>query len=126
MPPTTTAPIPGGELAVSTWDLLAGAVAPAETVLVYDISGRHEAASCINLLTDRGSTVELVTPDRMALAETGGQTFPIYLRRFHRQGVAITPDSRVAAIATRRQPLCRQRSRTIYGGDPASAPSTRS
>ena len=68
-------------------------------MLVYDIAGRHEAASAINLMCDRGSKVALVTPDRQALAEVGGQNFPIYLRRFHRQGVTITPDSRVAAIA---------------------------
>lgn len=107
--------IPGGELAVSAWDILSGAVAPGEDVLVYDIAGRHEAASAINLLCDRGSRVALVTPDRQALAEVGGQNFPIYLRRFHRQGVAINPDSRVAAI-TRTGNRLVATIRNIYGG----------
>jgi hypothetical protein len=90
--------IPGGELAVSAWDILSGNAAPGEQVLVYDISGRHEGASAVNLLCDRGSAVAFVTPDRQAFSEIGGQNFPIYLRRFHRQGVTIIADSRVAAI----------------------------
>ena len=88
----------GAELAVSTWDVLANTVSPGATVLVYDVAGRHEAASCINHLCDHGSVVELVTPDRMALAEVGGQNFPIYLKRLHRQGVRINADSRLVSI----------------------------
>ncbi len=107
--------IAGGELAVSAWDILSGAVAPGEDVLVYDIAGRHEAASAINLMCDRGRKVALVTPDRQALAEIGGQNFPIYLRRFHRQGVAITPDSRVAAIRRAGNRLVAT-VKNIYGG----------
>jgi len=107
--------VAGGELAVSAWDILSGAVAPGEEVLVFDIAGRHEAASAINLMCDRGSKVALVTPDRQALAEIGGQNFPIYLRRFHRQGVAITPDSRVSSIRRAGNRLIATVS-NVYGG----------
>lgn len=90
--------VKGHEHAVSVWDLLAGTVPTGESVLVYDDAGRHEAASCINFLCDRKCEVELVTPERMAATEMGGMNFPIYLRRFYRQGVKITPDSRVSEL----------------------------
>jgi len=86
----------GHDHAVSAWDILSGAVPAGESVLVYDLAGRHDAASAINLMSDQGrSAIELVTPDRTALADIGGQNFPIYLRRFYRQGVAMTVDTRV-------------------------------
>ena len=88
----------GAEHVVSVWDILSGEVAPGQNVLVFDDAGRHAAASCVNFLCDRGCEVELITPDRMASAETGGMNFPIYLRRFYRQGARITPDSRVSAV----------------------------
>ncbi|MBN36349.1 MAG: N-methylproline demethylase [Rhodospirillaceae bacterium] len=86
----------GHEHAVSAWDILSGAVPAGESVLVCDLAGRHDAASAVNLMSDQGrSTLEIVTPDRTVLAETGGQNFPIYLRRFYRQGVALTVDTRI-------------------------------
>ena len=88
----------GAEHVVSIWDILSGQSAPGERVLVYDDAGRHEAASCVNYLSDQGSQVELVTPDRMAMADIGGMNWPIYLRRFHHQGVTVTPDSRVTKV----------------------------
>jgi 2,4-dienoyl-CoA reductase-like NADH-dependent reductase (Old Yellow Enzyme family) len=106
---------PGIEHAVSTWDVLSGAVQPGEHVLVYDLAGRHDGASAINLICDGGGQVELVTPDRMSLADTGGQNFPIYLRRFYRQGVKLTPDSRLSAITAQGNRLTAAIANT-YGG----------
>ena len=90
--------VDGAEHVVSVWDILSGQSSAGESVLVYDDAGRHEAASCVNYLSDRGSQVELVTPDRMAMAETGGMNWPIYLRRFHQQDVTVTPDSRLTKV----------------------------
>lgn len=106
---------PGIEHAVSSWDILSGAVPAGEHVLVYDLAGRHDGASAINLICDGGGQVELVTPDRMTLTDTGGQNFPIYLRRFYRQGVKLTPDSRLTAITPRGNRLTAAIANT-YGG----------
>ena len=82
----------------SVWDVLSGQVKPSGQVLMYDDAGRHEAASAVNFLVDKGCEVELVTPDRLAAAETGGMNFPIYLRRFYSQGVRITPDTQLEHV----------------------------
>ena len=47
--------IAGVELAVTTWDVLAGTVAPGENVLVYDDSGRYPAVSAVEVLAGRGA-----------------------------------------------------------------------
>ncbi len=109
---------PGIEHAVSSWDILSGAVPAGEHVLVYDLAGRHDGASAINLICDGGGQVELVTPDRMTLADTGGQNFPIYLRRFYRQGVRLTSDSRLTAITPQGNRLTVAIANT-YGGAPS-------
>lgn len=90
--------VEGAEHVVSVWDILSGQREPGGSVLVYDDAGRHEAASSVNFLTDHGAEVELVTPDRMATADTGGMNWPIYLRRFYRAGISITPDSRLTRV----------------------------
>ncbi len=110
--------VDGADHVVSVWDVLAGAVPTGQRVLVFDDSGRHEAASCVNFLSDRGCEVELVTPDRMALAEIGATNFPVYLRRFHRQRVRITADSRVVSVRRVGNELAATIEST-YGGESA-------
>ncbi|MEK9724317.1 MAG: FAD-dependent oxidoreductase, partial [Rhodospirillaceae bacterium] len=84
--------------AVSTWDILAGAVPLGDSVLVYDDNGQHPGPSCADFLADRGATVELVTPDRMAAAEMGGLNWTVYLEHFYAKGVRLTPDTRLVRV----------------------------
>jgi NADPH-dependent 2,4-dienoyl-CoA reductase/sulfur reductase-like enzyme len=84
--------------AVSTWDILAGAVAPAENVLVFDDNGQHQAPSVAEFLARRGSLVELATPDRMAAEGLGASNFAIHLRELHKQKVVMTPNVRLVEV----------------------------
>jgi len=61
----------GRDYCVSSWDILSGDVQAAEQVLVYDGTGRHEAASCAQYLANKGATVTLATIDDSAVAELG-------------------------------------------------------
>ena len=90
--------VPGGGLAVSTWDILTGAEAPGAEVLVFDDNGQHPGPSCVDFLADAGAAVELVTPDRMAAQDMGGLTWTVYLEHFYAKGVTMTPDTRLAGI----------------------------
>ena len=72
--------VQGGELAVSTWDILQGKVQPAENVLLYDEQSQHQGPSCAEFMAKRGSLVEIVTYDRMIGEELGSTNFPIHLR----------------------------------------------
>ena len=94
--------VSGGELARSTWDVLAGEalVQPAgsETVMVYDDHGQHQAASTVVELCKRGFKVHLVTPDRHAVHEMGSSNYPMYIKAFHDYGVDVTPNFRLKSL----------------------------
>ena len=79
-------------LVVSGWDVLSGAVAPADNVLVYDGISTHAGAGVADFIASRGKLVEIVTPDVKVADDTGGTTFPIFYRRLYAQGVAQTPN----------------------------------
>ncbi|MFN0041589.1 MAG: NAD(P)-binding protein [Alphaproteobacteria bacterium] len=91
----------GAELATTTWDILTGRVAPGERVLVYDDNGAEHAPSAADYMAERGSQVEIATPDRQLMAELGMVNFPPFLRRLYAKGVVISPD--LGLIALRRE-----------------------
>jgi NADPH-dependent 2,4-dienoyl-CoA reductase/sulfur reductase-like enzyme len=88
----------GTGLAVSTWDILNGAVEPAGNVMVYDDNGQHQGPSCAAFMAERGAEVELATPNRMAAEEMGGTNFSTYLRELHKHGVMLTTDQRLTRV----------------------------
>ena len=79
-------------LAVSSWDILSGKVAPKGNVLVYDGISTHAGAGVADFIASRGHLVEIVTPDVKIADDTGGTTFPIFYRRLYAQGVILTPN----------------------------------
>jgi 2,4-dienoyl-CoA reductase-like NADH-dependent reductase (Old Yellow Enzyme family)/thioredoxin reductase len=96
--PATPAALVGSHLAVSTWDVLSGDVAPGTRVIMYDDHGADQALSTAERLLAAGSQVEIVTPDRLVGQEVIGTLHPAYLRTFYRAGVRLTPDHRVREI----------------------------
>jgi NADPH-dependent 2,4-dienoyl-CoA reductase/sulfur reductase-like enzyme len=96
--PAVPATLAGPELAVSTWDILSGDVAPGRHVLVYDDHGTDQALSTAERLVAAGSEVEIVTPDRVVGQEVIGTLYPAYLNTFYRAGVRLTPDHRLREI----------------------------
>jgi 2,4-dienoyl-CoA reductase-like NADH-dependent reductase (Old Yellow Enzyme family)/thioredoxin reductase len=96
--PAAPANLVGPELAVSTWDILSGDVAPGRHVLVYDDHGTDQALSTAERLVAAGSEVEIVTPDRVVGQEVIGTLYSAYLNTFYRAGVRLTPDHRLREI----------------------------
>jgi 2,4-dienoyl-CoA reductase-like NADH-dependent reductase (Old Yellow Enzyme family) len=88
----------GSELAVSSWDILTGAVEPAENVLLFDDAADHQGLSCAEVMARRGSLVELVSPDRMLGEEIGSTNFSVHLRELYKHGVILTPDQRLHQV----------------------------
>ncbi|MBM3525824.1 MAG: FAD-dependent oxidoreductase, partial [Alphaproteobacteria bacterium] len=96
--PVADLPLGGGELAVSSWDLLSGQVKPADRVLIYDEVCGHTAISLADSLADGKRAVEFVTRERQAAKAVGIQNFPVYLRNLYAKGARLTPDLRLMAI----------------------------
>jgi dimethylglycine catabolism A len=88
----------GSELAVSTWDILEGRVAPGESVLLFDDQAGHAGPSTAEFLAARGAQVELATPERYVGVEFGATNHPIHLRELYGKGVVITPDIRLVKV----------------------------
>lgn len=99
--PDVTLPDDEAPPLVTTWDILSGAVQPADHVMVYDETGSHGALSTADLLSSQGVKVDFMTPDYRAGQALGSINLPIYLRNLYRQGVTITPNSRL--VAARRE-----------------------
>jgi dimethylglycine catabolism A len=89
----------GSDLAVSTWDILEGRVAPAESALVFDDQAGHAAPSTAEFMARKGSKVEIATPERFLGPEFGATNWPIHLRELYKAGAIITPDVRLVKVA---------------------------
>lgn len=79
-------------LAVSSWDILSGKVAPKANVLVYDVMGQHAGTGTADFISNKGARVEIVTPEPKVADDVGGTTFPIFYRRMYGQGIMMTPN----------------------------------
>lgn len=93
-------PIEGDEHVTSSWDILAGRVRPAESVLLFDDQGSDAGMTCANFLSDKGAKLEIITPERHLGIETGATTFPIYLRNLYQRGSVMSPDLRLRKVET--------------------------
>ncbi|HEY6336746.1 MAG TPA: FAD-dependent oxidoreductase [Alphaproteobacteria bacterium] len=88
----------GEGLATTTWDILSGAVRPAESVLLFDDNGAHPGMSAAEFIACAGSKLELATPERILAPEVGGTNYPAYLKAFSEHGVAISLNLRLERI----------------------------
>ncbi len=88
----------GEDLVTSSWDIVSGAVKPAETVLLYDDNGGHQGMSAAEIAANAGAAVELVSPERFFAPEIGGMNHAPYMKSFHDKGVKITINTRVTAV----------------------------
>ena len=78
----------GAELAVSSWDVLSGDVKPAEDVLLFDDNGAHPGMAAAERISDSGSRLEIVSPERFFAADMGGLNLVPYMRNFNTRGVS--------------------------------------
>ena len=58
-----TAWLDGAEHCTTVWDILSGAIAAKDEVIVYDGTGRHQAVSCALHLAEQDRDVQFVTLD---------------------------------------------------------------
>jgi N-methyl-L-proline demethylase len=88
----------GEDLAVTTWDIVSGAVKPAANVLLFDDNGGQAGLQCAELIAEAGSKLEIVTPERFFAPDVGGLNHVSYARCFQQHDVTITLNQRLASI----------------------------
>jgi len=89
----------------SVWDILGGSAKVRETVLLYDELGSHAAASCAEVLADKGARVELAFRGHHAAQKAGYFNYPVYLKHFYEKGIVLTPDHRLVRVEQSGQQL---------------------
>jgi len=88
----------GADLAVSSWDILSGAVPIKKNVLYFDDNGQHAGMTCAEFLAESSCTLEYLSPEMMIAPDIGGTNHPAYLRALYGNNVAITLNQRLTGI----------------------------
>ena len=82
----------------SVWDLIGGMVRPANTVIVYDGTGRHAAPQAAELAAASGCDVTLYSIDAALAAETTYAERAIWKRQLYERAVRTVFDQRLEAV----------------------------
>jgi 2,4-dienoyl-CoA reductase-like NADH-dependent reductase (Old Yellow Enzyme family) len=99
--PNTTVGVPGDDLALDSWDVLAGVARPGGAVLVYDDHGGHQALDAVEALTRSASAIEYVTPERSVAPDVGSSPGAGYFPMLADHDVRMTVLHRLVAIERR-------------------------
>ncbi|MBT4889266.1 MAG: FAD-dependent oxidoreductase [Rhodospirillales bacterium] len=90
--------IEGGDLAISSWDVLSGAKRLSGDVLLYDEAGQHAAAVTAEVLSQSKADVLFISPDREPLTELGPTTSSVAMRSLYQSSVHFEVDTELVAI----------------------------
>jgi 2,4-dienoyl-CoA reductase-like NADH-dependent reductase (Old Yellow Enzyme family) len=99
--PNTAVGVPGDDLALDSWDILAGVARPGGAVLVYDDHGGHQALDAVEALTRSASAIEYVTPERSVAPDVGSSPGAGYVPMLADHDVRMTVLHRLVAIERR-------------------------
>lgn len=88
----------GNDLVVSSWDILTGDVKPGSNVLLYDDAGDHPALMAAEVITQAGSKVEVMTPDRSFAPDVMGMNLVPYMRALQKHDVTFTVTFRLESV----------------------------
>lgn len=88
----------GGDLVVSSWDIIAGTVKPEGSVLLYDDNGAHSGMTAAELIANAGVELEVVSPERYFAPEIGGLNHVPYAKAFAEKNVKVTINTRLKAV----------------------------
>jgi NADPH-dependent 2,4-dienoyl-CoA reductase/sulfur reductase-like enzyme len=88
----------GGDLAISSWDILSGDVKPAEDVLLFDDNGAHPGMAAAEFIAAEGSSLEIISPERFFAPEMGGLNLTPYMKSFTEKQVRITTMTRIRSL----------------------------
>ena len=88
----------GSELACSTWDIISGSVNIEDEVILYDDNGSYPGLQAAEKIIDKGSSLEIITPERFFSPEVGGLNHVSFAKKFVENNVLITINKRVKKI----------------------------
>jgi len=84
---------------VTSWDIIAGDVKPAQNILIYDESGDHPALQAAEIAAASGAKVEIITPDRTFAPDIMAMNLVPYMRSLQDKDVTFTVTRRLLSVA---------------------------
>ncbi|MFK7874801.1 MAG: FAD-dependent oxidoreductase, partial [Paracoccaceae bacterium] len=84
---------------VTSWDIIAGDVNPAQNILIYDEAGDHAGLQAADIAAAAGSKVEIMTPDRTFAAGVMAMNLVPYMRTLQAKDVTFTVTNRLLDVA---------------------------
>jgi len=83
---------------VTSWDIIAGDVKPAQNVLIYDECGDHPALQAAEIAANSGAKVEVMTPDRTFAPDIMAMNLVPYMRSLQDKDVTFTVTRRLLDV----------------------------
>ncbi len=88
----------GADLVTTSWDILPGAVKPADNVLLFDDNGADAGLTIAEFIAEAGSRLEIVTPERCLGPDVGGTNYPPYFKSLARHNAVISINLRLESV----------------------------
>ena len=85
----------------TSWDIIAGDVKPAQSILIYDESGDHAALQAAEVAANAGAKIEIMTPDRTFSAGVMAMNLVPYMRSLQDKDTAFTVARRLLGVELR-------------------------
>ncbi len=90
--------VEGAEHCTSPWDILTGAVAGGDKVVVYDGTGRHPAPSVAEFMTRQGKDVDLVLLDDVVAKELDYAEQSVWKKRIAQEHIRTQTDTALTSV----------------------------
>ena len=88
----------GNDFACSTWDIISGTVNIEDDVILFDDNGAYPGLQAAETILNKGSKLEIITPERFFSPEVGGLNHVKYAKKFIEHEVVITINKRIKSI----------------------------
>jgi 2,4-dienoyl-CoA reductase-like NADH-dependent reductase (Old Yellow Enzyme family)/thioredoxin reductase len=85
-------------LAVTSWDILSGDVAPGSDILIYDEAGDHAGLQAAEVALGAGAKIEIMTPDRSFAPEVMAMNLSRYMEALQHNDVRFTIAQRLVGL----------------------------
>ena len=88
----------GSDLVSSTWDIITGNVSIEDDVILYDDNGSFQGLQAAETIANKGSKLEIISPERFFSPEVGGMNYVPYAKNFIEKDVKITISKRLKGV----------------------------
>ena len=85
----------------TSWDIIAGDVKPAQSILIYDESGDNAALQAAEVAANAGAKIEIMTPDRTFSAGVMAMNLVPYMRSLQDKDTTFTVARRLLGVELR-------------------------